>query len=703
MAPLTTVTSSGILDGTIVNADLNASAAIALSKLASHPSVLTGSTSNTIPIVTGANALSGQANLQFNGSGDLTVIGNEGVSANLYLRADEGDDNGDGWRIGSNQDTNDLTFANNTSGSYVDKLTLLKTGEATFTGNITIPEKIIHSGDTDTFLEFGTNIISLDTAGSERLRIDDAGRVLIGTTSAVIASSAEFNEIVLSGKTKGAGITLQDVDANTRFQIRTDDDNSGDPMTLLNASTNHPISIRTNNTERLRIAADGTAKFSGSIEVDQGSNGKIDFGDITSGYGRLYADTSGTFVGSKSNHDLVLRTNNTERMRIDTSGRLIIGHSASLGEARAFQIIGTSATTASAQLIRQSADDSCPNLDFAKSRNATKGSNTIVQDGDALGQIVFRGDDGNDLNTSAATIFASAEGTLAANVMPGRLAFSTTSAGAASTTERMRIDSLGRLLIGDTTTAWNANSNGYKVSVKESSNENGAIRFLDTDSMVGGVAGIAKGANQIVSGTLNVDGVFGSTYNHTHLISGDGSDSANASIKLTVHTEGNVEILDGNLIVASGHGIDFSATSGTGDSELFDDYEEGNWTPVWTGSSGTMSNTYDHQSGIYTKIGRQVTVTCILNLTASSGGSSELRVTGLPFTVAGAEGFMGYCHFNAHPFTIDEDYIQFGAIAQSSTSYVHFRKWRYDTGNYAAQQYSSGAVSWCRFTITYAI
>ena len=89
---------------------------------------LTGSTNNTVCTVTGANAITGEAKLTFNGSGDLTVTGNEGTSANLYLIADEGDDNGDGWRVGSNQDDNDLTFANNTSGSYVDKLTLFNNG-----------------------------------------------------------------------------------------------------------------------------------------------------------------------------------------------------------------------------------------------------------------------------------------------------------------------------------------------------------------------------------------------------------------------------------------------------------------------------------------------------------------------------------------------------------------------------------------------
>ena len=57
-----------------------------------------------------------------------------------------------------------------------------------------------------------SNVLTLGTNSSERLRIDAYGRVLIGGTSAIIGSSSEFNEIVLTGKTRGAGITLQDVD-----------------------------------------------------------------------------------------------------------------------------------------------------------------------------------------------------------------------------------------------------------------------------------------------------------------------------------------------------------------------------------------------------------------------------------------------------------------------------------------------------------
>jgi hypothetical protein len=61
------------------------------------------------------------------------------------------------------------------------------------------------------------------------------------------------------------------------------------------------------------------------LTVDSGSNGIIDFGDVTTAYGRLYADNTGTFVGSKTNQPLILRTNNTERMRIDSSGVVHVG------------------------------------------------------------------------------------------------------------------------------------------------------------------------------------------------------------------------------------------------------------------------------------------------------------------------------------------------------------------------------------------
>ena len=87
-------------------------------------------------------------------------------------------------------------------------------------------------------------------------------------------------------------------------------------------------------------------------------------------------------------------------------------------------------------LSRYVANEYGPNLHFCKARNDTVGSHTIVQSGDTLGIINFRGSDGDSFDT-AAEITAKVDGTPGAGDMPGRLIFSTTADGANSATGRM--------------------------------------------------------------------------------------------------------------------------------------------------------------------------------------------------------------------------------------------------------------------------
>ena len=65
-------------------------------------------------------------------------------------------------------------------------------------------------------------------------------------------------------------------------------------------------------------------------------------------------------------------------MRLDSAGRLIVGHTTSSGQDRIVQVIGTTSDTSAIEIRRHSADASAPKIDFSKSRNATKGSSTIV-------------------------------------------------------------------------------------------------------------------------------------------------------------------------------------------------------------------------------------------------------------------------------------------------------------------------------------
>ena len=98
---------------------------------------------------------------------------------------------------------------------------------------------------------------------------------------------------------------------------------------------------------------------------------------------------------------------------------------------------------------------------------------------------------------------------------------------------------------------------------------------------------------------------------------------------------GDQTIDNGNLIIGTaGKGIDFSADpSAPGmTSELLDDYEEGTWTPSYGGTTGDPTVTFSTQFGYYTKIGNFVYCNLRINLSAASGGSGSLRLTGLPFT-----------------------------------------------------------------------
>jgi hypothetical protein len=107
------------------------------------------------------------------------------------------------------------------------------------------------------------------------------------------------------------------------------------------------------------------------------------------------------------------------------------------------------------------------------------------------------------------------------------------------------------------------------------------------------------------------------------VLSATGSDT-NIGITLTPKGTGNAVLTSGNLVVANGNGIDFSATPGTGTSELLADYEEGTWTPTFAdcGPSVTVTNAN------YVRVGNQVTARVTFNSGVFVAGSSVFT---LPF------------------------------------------------------------------------
>lgn len=128
----------------------------------------------------------------------------------------------------------------------------------------------------------------------------------------------------------------------------------------------------------------------------------------------------------------------------------------------------------------------------------------------------------------------------------------------------------------------------------------------------------------------------------------------------------------GNLIVASGQGVDFSATPGTGTSELLNDYEEGTWTPVISGT--TVAGTYQINAGVtrttYTKVGRLVCASAYIVLAGAitGGGTGLLSITGLPFAKGAEIAAWGTVAFSGVDYAANSNLsCYFGTTASSST------------------------------------
>ena len=184
-------------------------------------------------------------------------------------------------------------------------------GTLAATGDVSIADKIVHTGDTNTAIRFpAADTVTVETNGAERLRIDSSGNVGIGTSS-------PSNRLEVSGS-----IVSTDGTTNNRMT------RSGG-VGLFGTTTNHPIAFQTNDTERMRITSNGNVGIGTTNPAGYKLfvSGTGYFNGALQTAGNLY--TTGTMISSNSgSNPLTFGINDGERMRIDTSGRLIV---ASLG------------------------------------------------------------------------------------------------------------------------------------------------------------------------------------------------------------------------------------------------------------------------------------------------------------------------------------------------------------------------------------
>lgn len=118
--------------------------------------------------------------------------------------------------------------------------------------------------------------------------------------------------------------------------------------------------------------------------------------------------------------------------------------------------------SASFAQFRWANDTNASTTYFAKSRGTT-GVHTIVQSGDPIGQLLFSGSDGSAF-IPAADIVGYVDGTPGTNDMPGRLVFRTTADGASAVSERMRIDSAGKVSVAASTASTDTTTGALVVT-----------------------------------------------------------------------------------------------------------------------------------------------------------------------------------------------------------------------------------------------
>jgi hypothetical protein len=290
--------------------------------------------------------------------------------------------------------------------------------------------------------------------GSERLRITSAGLVGIGTSAPVFnlvvagsgSDGAWFNS---SGTTGRMGLGAIANGAAGAFQISYD---RGTGLANFGVGTRDTPSTAFTVDSSGRLGIGTTSPVANlDVLVNSASDSEIRVSNSIDGL-RLLTQADGTqLIRSVFNRGLIfgsgtstLNSTFVERMRIDSSGRLLVG--TSTGSAAVH--IGNSVDSLIMDRVGDVAGASI--AAFRKSRGVV-GTPAIVFTEDTLGTLNYSGFDGSNYIIGA-RILAQVDGTPGANDMPCRLIFSTTADGAASPTERMRIKSAGTINFSNVST-----------------------------------------------------------------------------------------------------------------------------------------------------------------------------------------------------------------------------------------------------------
>jgi hypothetical protein len=475
--PTGTITSTMILDGTILNADINASAAIVDTKLAT---IATGGKVSGTAITSGNISTSGSFTSTSTVTGTNLIPTGSGVPTNgIYLPA-----------------ANSVAVATNGTGRlFVDATGNVGVGAAANANGVlrlnvasgNNANLVFSENNTDRYIlgqVTGDNALRVYdiVAASERLRITSGGLVGIGTSSVnallEVNSSTAGNEVQrIEGAYSGSGsVTLTNwrrAGGAVAAAFKYNDGTS--PLCMsIGTTTSHQFRIRTADTDAITIDTSqrvgiGITAPNRKLEVsDAGvdnfirvnttgaTKSGIEFASSGTVYSQLYFTNVSPYdlslLQQYTTGSLILGTNSTERARIDSSGRLLVGTSSSptVGDPQ-YGLVRIQGNTSSASGFGL--------LSIGRGQAAAS-----ISSGSELGHIYFTANDGSPY----ASISGYSDAAGGSNDYPGRIVLATTADGASSPTERMRINSAGALKASLTGTYDNATSSYHELRTNTS-------------------------------------------------------------------------------------------------------------------------------------------------------------------------------------------------------------------------------------------
>jgi len=442
--------------------------------------------------------------------------------------------------------------------------------------------------------------VTLYNAGNAKLATTSTGVDVTGTVTA--------DGLTVESSSDPTLITLRHTGNTSGFVIK---NFSGAESQLVNVD-NGPMVFKTNDTEAMRIDSSGnvgigiTPQSFAKLQVKTATDRNVSIFDNAAGATICGITDAGASTSLRLAGSNLIFTGDggggAEAMRIDTSGNVGIGTQSPVSP------LTTSIGAGSAGSL---------NNQIAMTHSGASNSYHI--------------------KTIRAT----------ANDEPAGLAF------VENTTERMRIDSSGNLLVGgitndtpglgdtDVGASFRADgasfvsrtlsdTSGSTLYVNRNTNNGNLVQFQKDGTTVGSIGSVSFGVAGISFVNPTYGGIRTADY-RINPVNGSGADFDN-SIDLGAGGNRFKDLyLSGGLYVG-----------GTGAANKLDDYEEGTFTATLTGST-TAPTTSVTATAYYTKIGNLVTLNVNFNNKDVTGVSGNITVTGFPFTASDTYQGSGWC------------------------------------------------------------